>query len=152
VPIAFATTAALVFAAGAVAGSAIADGAVARYGGRRVLVGSAASCGAALGVSLATHSPVLACAGLFVVGLACAPHHALAFARAYDEMPANPGTVQALAQLFVGVDIVAPLALGILADRFGLRAAMTCLALQPLFIVLAAAIAPDHARDSPAGP
>jgi fucose permease len=147
VPIAFATSAALVFAAGAVAGSAIADGAVARFGGRRVLVGSAAACAAALGASLAAQSPLPACAALFVVGVACAPHHAIAFARAYDEMPANPGTVQAIAQLFVGVEIVAPLALGTLADRVGLRPAMACLALQPLLIILAAAIAPDRARD-----
>jgi MFS family permease len=149
VPLAFATGAALVFAAGAVAGSAIADIAAARFGGRSVLVASAAACAAALGVSLAAPSPLLTCAALFFVGVACAPHHALAFARAYDEMPANPGTVQALAQLFIGVDIVAPLALGVLADRFGLRPAMACLALQPLFIFLAAAIAPDRVREPP---
>ncbi len=149
VPVAFATTAALVFAAGAIAGSALSDRAVERFGGRRVLFGSAALCGLALAASLASGTPLATCAALFVVGVACAPHHALAFARAYDEMPGNPGTVQAVAQLFVVVDIVAPMALGVLADRFGLRVAMACLALQPVVIVLGAAIAPDRPRPAP---
>jgi MFS family permease len=149
VPVAFATTAALVFAGGAIVGSAVSDGAVARFGGRRVLVASALLCGLALGASLASHTPLATCAALFVVGIACAPHHALAFARAYDEMPGNPGTVQAVAQLFVVVDIAAPMALGVLADRFGLRAAMACLALQPLVILLGAAVAPDRERPAP---
>jgi hypothetical protein len=77
----------------------------------------------------------LTCAALFLVGIACAPHHALAFARAYDALPDSPGAVQACSQLFVAVDVVAPLALGAVADRFGLGPALACLALQPVVIL-----------------
>jgi MFS family permease len=59
-------------------------------------------------------------------------------------MPANPGTVQALAQLFTAIDVVAPLALGLIADRFGLRAAIACLVLQPLVIAVCAVWAVDR--------
>ena len=76
---------------------------------------------------------------LVVVGVTSAPHHPLALARAYDEMPNNPGTVQACAQLFAVVDVVAPLALGLAADRFGLGFATACLLLQPAIVVACAA-------------
>jgi fucose permease len=117
---------------------------VARLGPRRVLVASAVACALALGVDVTLRSALASCVALFVIGLTCAPHHALAQARAYDEMPANPGTVQALAQLFTAVDVVAPLALGLIADRFGLRAAIACLVLQPLVIAVCAAWAVDR--------
>jgi hypothetical protein len=61
-------------------------------------------------------------------------------ARAYEELPDRPGTVQALGQLFVAVEVCAPLVLGVVADRFGLRAALACLALQPVMIVLCATV------------
>jgi len=75
---------------------------------------------------------------MFVAGLSCAPHHALAQAQAYEQLPGNPGTVQALAQLFVVADVAAPLAVGLLADRFGLGAALACLVLQPAVIAVCA--------------
>jgi MFS family permease len=136
---AFATSAAVAFAAGAVVGSAASDAAVARIGGQRLLLASAALCAAALGLALAARSPLATCGALFVVGVTCAPHHAIAFARAYDEMPGHPGAVQAISQLFIVIDIAAPVALGVVADRFGLGAAMAGLLLQPL-IVLACAV------------
>jgi MFS family permease len=139
---AFATTSAVAFAAGAVLGSAASDRAIARFGGQRLLVTSAVLCAGALGLALAAHSPLASCGALFVVGVTCSPHHALAFARAYDEMPDHPGTVQAIAQLFVVIDIVAPLVLGVLADRFGLGAAMAGLLLQPLVVLVCAAWMP----------
>ena len=141
---ALAVAAAVTFAAGSVLGAALADGVVARLGPRRVLVASAVACALALGVDVTLRSALASCVALFVIGLTCAPHHALAQARAYDEMPANPGTVQALAQLFTAVDVVAPLALGLIADRFGLRAAIACLVLQPLVIAVCAAWAVDR--------
>lgn len=128
----------MAFTAGSVAGAAITDVVIARYGSRRVLVASAALCLASLAVLVAPHAATASSVALFVLGFACAPHHPLALARAYDEMPENLGTVQALGQLFVVVEIGAPLALGVVADRFGLRAAMACLALQPLLVLVLA--------------
>jgi hypothetical protein len=72
------------------------------------------------------------------VGVACAPHHALTLARAYEEVPQRPGVVQACAQVFVAVDVGAPLALGAVADQFGVRPAIACLALQPAVILACA--------------
>jgi sugar phosphate permease len=126
----------LVFAAGSLAGAALTDRAVSRVGSNRVLASSALITIAALAMLVfATHTPTT-CAALFFVGVACAPHHALAFARAYDALPESPGTVQACAQLLVAVDVVAPLALGAIADRFGLHTALACLALQPVVILV----------------
>ncbi|HEX3771343.1 MAG TPA: MFS transporter [Polyangiaceae bacterium] len=135
---ALAVAASVTFAAGAVAGTLATDALVERFGGRRVLVVSAASCVLALGVGVEVHQAVASSIALFVIGVTCSPHHALAQARAYDELPANPGTVQAIAQLFTAVDIGAPLALGAIADRYGLRAAIGALALQPVIVATCA--------------
>jgi MFS family permease len=139
---AFATATAVTFSAGSLVGAVLTDRAVLRLGRRRVLVISSVLCALAVGAVLEPCGVLLSCAALFAVGVTCAPHHALAQAQAYDEMPANPGTVQACAQLFVVVDVLAPLALGFAADRFGLRAAIACLALQPAVIVACAAFLP----------
>jgi MFS family permease len=135
---AWAAAAAVMFSGGAVLGAALADRVVAWVGSRAVLVVSSVLCALALAGVLEPQSAIASGAALFVVGLTCAPHHALAQARAYDEMPGNPGTVQAVSQLFVVVDVVAPLALGFVADRVGLRAALACLALQPAIIAACA--------------
>jgi MFS family permease len=131
---ALAAAAAVAFAAGSVLGSAVTDRLVARYGRRRVLIASAALCATALIANSEMEAAIASCLALFVVGLLAAPHHALAQASAYEELPGNPGTVQAVAQLFVLVDILAPLAFGFIADRCGLREAILCLILQPLVV------------------
>jgi MFS family permease len=140
---AFAAAAAATFAAGGVLGAALTDGVVARVGRRRVLIGSGVLCALTVGVLLVPLSALASCIALGLVGVACAPHHALAFARAYEETPGHPGTAQACAQLFVLVDLGAPLALGLVADRFGLDAAFACLLVQPAVIVACAAVAHD---------
>ena len=139
---ALAAVAPVTFCVGSVLGVALTDGAVARLGGRSVLVASGALCALSIAGILVPRHPLLSCVALFLVGVTCAPHHALAMARAHDEMPSNPGTVQALAQGFVLVDVLAPLALGFVADRFGLSAAIAGLVLQPAVIVACAALVP----------
>jgi MFS family permease len=137
---ALATTAALAFAAGTVAGSAVTDRAVARWGARVVLVASAVLCAAALGAVVESHGAGWTAVALFLVGVTCAPHHGLALAQAYDRMPSRPGTVQALGQLFVVVDVGAPLAVGAVADRLGPGHAIAVLVLQPLVILVCALV------------
>jgi len=135
------------FALGSVVGTHASDRAVARLGSRRVLLGSAGLCGLSLALLVACRHPVALCFALGAVGVTCAPHHALAFARAYDEVPQRPGVVQACAQLFVVVDVVAPLALGWVADGFGSRAAIACLVAQPgVILACAAFLAPSRLR------
>lgn len=135
------------FALGSVAGTRLSGRAVERLGARRVLMASAVLCGLSLALLLACRHPLALCLALGATGATCAPHHALAFARAYDEAPQRPGVVQACAQLFVVVDVAAPLALGWVADRFGSRAAIACLVAQPGVILACAAwLAPARLR------
>jgi MFS family permease len=135
-----ATAAALAFSVGSVAGAAVTDAVVARFSSRRVLVVSGLVCALALGAFLVTHSAAASCVALALVGVTCAAHHPLAQAKAYEELPDRPGTVQALGQAFVVLDVVAPLVLGVVADRYGLRAAIACLVVQPVVIVACAAL------------
>jgi MFS family permease len=131
---AMATAAAVTFSGGAALGAAITDRVVQRTSSRRVLALSAVLCAVALVALLSSDGIVVSCFWLFAVGAASAPHHALALAFAYQELPEYPGTVQALGQLSVIVDVGAPLALGAVADRYGLDAAMGCLLVQPLVV------------------
>jgi MFS family permease len=135
---AVATAAAVMFSGGAILGSAVGDSVVARFGWRNVLAVSAGLCLVSLAAVVGAESRVSFAIALFAVGVTCAPHHALTFARAYETMPKNPGTVQAVGQLFVVVDILAPVILGVVADRWGLRAAMACLVVQPVIILACA--------------
>jgi len=137
---ALAATAAVAFAAGSVLGTSLTDQAVARLGRRAVLLGSAVACVIAVAAMTAPHGVLSSCLALFVVAVVCAPHHALSLSRAYDELPDSPGAVQALAQVFVVVDVLGPLALGVVADRFGLGAAIGCLTAQPVVIFACAAL------------
>jgi MFS transporter, FSR family, fosmidomycin resistance protein len=137
---ALAAAAPVTFCVGSVLGVALTDSVVARLGGRGVLIVSGVLCALAIAAILAPRHPLLSCIALFLVGVTCAPHHALAMARAYDELPDSPGTVQAIAQWFVLVDVLAPLALGFVADRFGLSAAIASLVLQPAVIVVCACL------------
>jgi hypothetical protein len=102
---------------------------------RRVLVASAALTAVALVALFSSRSALEVGVALFAVGTTCAPHHALAFAQAYGESPEHPGTVQAMGQIFVVVDVAAPLALGAIADQFGLDAALGCLLVQPAIVL-----------------
>jgi len=147
-----ATAAAVTFSIGSVVGATMTDFAVARLSSRRVLVTSGGACVLALVTLLFAPSVPASCASLLIVGLACAPHHALCQARAYDEMPDNPGTVQAIARVFVLVDVLAPLGLGVVADRFGLRVAIGCLLAQPVVVVACAAVIGKARRPGRASP
>jgi MFS family permease len=140
-----ATAAAVTFSIGAVLGATMTDAAVSRFSSRRVLVSSGVACALALAVLTTTGSVAASCAALLAVGLTCAPHHALCQARAYQELPDNPGTVQAIARIFVLTDVLAPLALGVIADRFGLRVAIGCLLAQPAVIVVCTLLAASGA-------
>lgn len=137
---AFATGAAVAFSIGVLVGAATTDKLVARFSSRAILSVSASLCVVAVLGLVATGSPIGCVLALFAAGVTAAPHHPLAFARAYDELPDYPGTVQAIAQVFVVVEVGAPLALGLVADRLGLGAALACLLVQPV-VVLALALA-----------
>jgi predicted MFS family arabinose efflux permease len=112
---------------------------LARWTPRALLIASAVISALALGTFIAASSPLVACAALCVLGAAAAPHHALLMAAAYQLVPDRPGVVSALSNALVPLDVLLPLAIGLVASRFGLSAALAALALQPL-IVLATAL------------
>jgi MFS family permease len=143
---AMATGAAVTFSAGSLLGATITDRLATRFDSRRVLAMSAILCALALAALWSTGSPLASCAALFAVGTTCAPHHPLALARAYDELPDYPGTVQAMGQVFFVVEVVAPLAIGLAADRLGLGAAIGCLLVQPAVIFACAALLVSPAK------
>jgi MFS family permease len=136
---AVATAAVAAFSLGTVLGSAWAERAVDRWGARVILAVSAVGCMVALSACFATGGILAATLALFAVGVACAPHHGLALAQAYKMAPESPGSVQALAQVFVVIDVLAPLAMGLAADRLGPGRAILLLAIQPAVILACAA-------------
>ncbi|HEY6723211.1 MAG TPA: MFS transporter [Polyangiaceae bacterium] len=88
---------------------------------------------------------------LFVAGGFTAAHYPLVLARAYAALPHDTTLVAAAAQAFGAIDLAAPLLLGVVADRFGLEAALGALLVQPLGILGAlwwSARSALHARPS----
>jgi predicted MFS family arabinose efflux permease len=119
---------------GFVGGALVMDRLAARWGSTRVLAASALLCAAALALVVAAPSAGWMIPALLLLGASAAPHYAWLKARAYQLVPGRPGLVNAIYQVYVVIDVVAPLALGACADAFGLRAALACLVVQPLTV------------------
>ncbi len=126
------------WAAGCAVGLVATERMLARLHPRRVLGVGAALCTLAALTWWALPSWAGATAGLVLVGLGSAPLYPIAKARAYAAVPGRAALVGAAAQVFVIVDVLAPWALGLLADTLGLRAALAGLALGPASLLLAA--------------
>lgn len=95
--------------------------------------------GAGTLVSLAwLAAPDLFWSGLLLglLGICVAPLYPIAQAQAYASLPGRSGLVNAAAQALQPLELALPFALGWIADRFGLRAALALLALQPLGLLL----------------
>jgi MFS family permease len=125
-------------AVGSVVGALLADYALTRTSMRRILIGSGLLCLAALLLLITTSSLIASLVLLWLLGVGAAPHHPLMQAAAYEEVPGSPGFVNAALQLFVVVEIGAPLLVGVVAERLGLSWALLVLGLQPLVIVAVA--------------
>ncbi|MCU0687497.1 MAG: MFS transporter [Polyangiaceae bacterium] len=138
------------FSSGSVIGAIATERYVDRVSARSILLGSALICTALLGLVLLAPSPALVTVALVPLGASVAPHYALAKARAYAAVPDRPGLVNAAAQAFVVLDLGAPLALGLVADRWGLRAALACLLAQPVAIFVLTLLL-ERRRDDEAG-
>lgn len=126
------------FSAGSLVGAVLCERFVDRFSARRILLVSALASTLALGLVLVSPSPWWMCAALALLGASTAPHYPLAKARAYDAMPGRPGLVNAAGQLFVVIDVAAPLALGVVADHAGISVAIACLIAQPAGLALLA--------------
>jgi MFS family permease len=135
-----AATCVVCFTLGSLAGALATDRLIAHVPARRLMLASAALCAGSVMLVLCAPSLLFASAALVLVGAFAAPQYPLAKASAYAVMPDSPGVVNALGQVFVVLDLAAPVALGALADRCGLEAALACLLAQPLTIFVLAAV------------
>jgi MFS family permease len=120
------------FAVGVVLGALLTERVVVRWGWRRVLLASSGACALALPLVTIAQSISGMTAGLLVLGACAAPHYPLLLARAYESAPGRTTIVNAMQQVFVILELLLPPALGALADRLGLSAAIALLMLQPL--------------------
>ena len=131
--VAFAVT-----AAGEAVGLLISERLLARVDPMRLLTAAALACALCYAAWLAAPTLAASVVLLALLGLVAAPLYPICAARAYATRPGQSGLVAAVDQLFTPVPIVAPLALGWLADRSGLLVALTMLMLQPLGLALLA--------------
>jgi FSR family fosmidomycin resistance protein-like MFS transporter len=102
----------------------------------RLLLGLSAASAIALVAWIAAPSLGLGIPALAAVGVCSAGHYAIAKAQAYRAWPDRSGAVNAVRTLFLPFDVLAPIGLGLVADRFGLRAALALLLAQPLGLLL----------------
>lgn len=130
---------ALAFGACALSGVVALDRLLARVEPLRVLVVACAVCALAFASWLFARALVPSVVLLALVGAACAPLYPICAARAYASRPGESGLVSAVEQLFAWVPVVAPLVVGLVADRFGVVPAMSVLLVQPIAVGLYAA-------------
>ena len=131
----FAAAAMTGYSLGSLSGAIATERLIERFAPRRVLVVSTLTCLVALALFVSAPSSFVALVTLVLLGAAASPHYPLCLAAAYDLVPGKPGLVNALGQAFVWVDIVAPLALGAIAARYGVAVALLTLSLQPLIVL-----------------
>ncbi len=130
--------------AGLVASEALHD----RFPPLRLLVATCIFTLAALfGFVYSTRLLTLVIWGL-LLGLGIALQYPLAKAQLYRTIPGQTGTALAVAGLFGPIDLALPIAVGFVADRAGLVAALLVLGLQPVVLLVVAWIAVERA---PAG-
>jgi MFS family permease len=123
------------FTACAIAGAlglALAERLLRRVDPLRLLLLASLACGLAFVAWLRVSTVAGSIVALALVGVFAAPLYPICAARAYAARPGEAGLVAAVDQLFSPLSIVAPIVVGLLADRYGVIAALTVLLLQPL--------------------
>ncbi|MFL5428039.1 MAG: hypothetical protein ACJ79M_00335, partial [Myxococcales bacterium] len=130
---------------GAVLGAAMvgAAGALAIAGrvacGMRLLLVASAGCAAAFAGFLFATSLLVNAALLVLTFALAAPLHPIVSARAYAALPGRSTAVNVIASAMSTVELAIPLALGAIADRFGVRAALAVMIVQPGALVIVSA-------------
>jgi MFS family permease len=125
---------------GAVLGALLNEHLLGRWSPGRLMAFSALGSIGCLGLFIAAPSAGLACAALFLLGICSAPHYPLIQASAYELIPNQPGVVNAIAQVFVVLELLLPLAVGTVAERYGLGLALAALMLEPVILLVVALV------------
>jgi MFS family permease len=134
---------------GAMGALLVAQRLLARLGGMRVLLVSSAGCAVVFAACLVASSLPLGATLLALTFALAAPLHPAVSARAFAALPGRSTAVNVINSSMATVELLIPLLLGAIADRFGVRAALAAMILEPvaLFAVAAAALArADDAR------
>jgi MFS family permease len=129
-----------VCALGGVLGLLATDRLLLRVDPLRLLVVASVASVIVILIWLQVRSIPISIALLFVIGVVVAPLYPICAARAYAAKPGEPGLVAAVDQLFAWVPVVAPVLLGLIADRFGVILALGLLLAQPIGVGLVAAV------------
>jgi predicted MFS family arabinose efflux permease len=108
----------------------------------RLLAVFAAGCGIAFVLWLTATTAYASAALMLLVGATAAPLYPLASAQAYAALPGRSGAVLAAGHLFTPLALALPFALGLVADRCGVVAALVLLVAQPIGLGLLALLAP----------
>jgi len=87
-----------------------------------------------LGLVTAVHW-ALALPALLLTGFGAAPWYTVAQAQALKSLPGRSGTVGALQALFAPIEIVAPLLIGLVAERWGIQAGITIFLIAPILVL-----------------
>ena len=107
-----------------------------RLGNRRTLTGAGALTAAGMTLALATREPLLVVLGFLVVGAALSAVVPIAFSVAGDLAPARAGAaISVVTTLGYGGFLLGPVAVGGLAEVFGLRVALGTIAVAGLVIL-----------------
>lgn len=128
----------IAFSSGCVLGGIALDRGLLHVSKRTAVVVSSIGCVIAIAGWLTASSWPAVLAWGSVVGLCAGPLHPLAKAEAFAVMPTRPGLVNGAAQAFVVIDILAPVVLAAIAERWGARFAIGTLVLQPLGLLVIA--------------
>jgi len=121
---------------GAMVGLVLGEVALRRFRSVRVLLASALLCTVSWFTFLSVRGAAAASFWLFVSGALAAIQYPIAKAQAYRALPGRSGAVNAVLTLFGVIELPLPIAIGTVADRFGLGVALATLALQPIGLAL----------------
>jgi MFS family permease len=138
------------FSSGGVVGALACEHVLQFIAPRRLLIASTLGSLSFLALFIVATHPAIVVGSLFLLGCCASTHYPLVKATAFELAPGQPGLVNAIAQLYVAVEIVLPLGAGAIANRFGLSLALAALAFEPL-VVLAVAVG-SRARSMPVPP
>jgi len=128
----------MVCALGGALGLAVSDRLLTRVDPVRLLATSAGLTIVVYAAWLLSATIATSVVALGLLGLVAAPMYPICAAQAYAARPGQPGLVAAVEQLYAPLPLLAPLLVGLVADRFGLLAALAVLALEPIGIGLIA--------------
>lgn len=126
---------------GGIVGSALLERSARRLRPSTLLLVSGLGCTVAYLAWLACSNWMASAVAFGTAGVFAACHYPLLRARAFAAMPDRPNVVLAVGSACSALDLVLPVAVGLVADRAGLLVAMVLLLAQPVGALVAAAAA-----------